>query len=459
VGARTGNSSKSMKDRCKFHARKSYAKNTNNRQVGVYDSLLGGSGGWGGSEKLAKLFDTSNFTRSPPRRGAADVFGSIFVPRARKGRLCLISLTFWCDSKKQCFFDQPRIDLESLKIGPLGSRGTSRDASTVNTILSWFAFVTAPPWGHGIVSGDTRENLKLNAAEWKKHQYVVCFWDACADRLRKLLGRDAPNCLCNCLPFGVWAACEHEQTTRALLDKNYNLQQPGVRNKGGRGHSTLGSISKGGAEATPAASSTTPPAKEDDYPRLHGGRGIATREKTPISQSAEATRLQSTTTQAKRKQSGEADETGQPPKRTRAIAGNSGGSLCAAGPRRMDSGFRRLKVPPTRRLGRVRSQPSVKAKPLARTAHNAALATENRGPAHDDETIEAGASTQRKRKTIVQPASNPSMPSVDVTAGSDNPATVASASASRTSSGLKMTGVMTGVAPSEWKVQSNTPSG
>ena len=37
--------------------------------------------------------------------------------------MCLLSLALWCDAKKTCFFDRPKINEKSLKIGHAAPKG------------------------------------------------------------------------------------------------------------------------------------------------------------------------------------------------------------------------------------------------------------------------------------------------------------------------------------------------
>ena len=77
------------------------------RKPGRRGRDLGRGSGWFqvGSRVVLKLFNTPSIPV-----GAADVFGFIFVSSAPRGRLRLLSLTFWCDVKKPSFFDRPKID-------------------------------------------------------------------------------------------------------------------------------------------------------------------------------------------------------------------------------------------------------------------------------------------------------------------------------------------------------------
>ena len=84
----------------------------------------------------------------------------------------------------------------------------------------------------GVCMGDrTRSTISLNHEAWARlhYDFVVLTWDEAADSFWKQRGRDAPNCLCNCLPFALWAACEHESCLRDLKPGDFSLATCGQK--------------------------------------------------------------------------------------------------------------------------------------------------------------------------------------------------------------------------------------
>ena len=158
----------------------------------------------------------------------------------------------------------------------------------------------------GIVGeGRTRKSIVLNGAEWHRlrYKYVIVLWDKCADRFWKMEGRNMKNCLCNCLAFGIWAGCEHEQCARALLDKDFDLKVAGQGSRSGiqSGHLHVrippGGLAEGAdpcensAAAAPALpqwdiGSSQPSKSDQGVSRLrpHPVRAVQVSQKAPVTQ-------------------------------------------------------------------------------------------------------------------------------------------------------------------------------
>ena len=79
------------------------------------------------------------------------------------------------------------------------------------------------------VGGTMRNTIRQCADQWHllRFKYVVVFWDKAADKLWELANGNVPNCLCNCLPLAISAACEHVQCARGILQEDYQLKCPG----------------------------------------------------------------------------------------------------------------------------------------------------------------------------------------------------------------------------------------